>query len=211
MIHSLYILLSISKTSFSKLPIHQQYLCRLSPRRDEVGMNHPVSQRVASFMSLGDWKQSLCSCSFLPTGEEGRLAMKLKGHSQGSRRWLPGRGMCAVVSIMSDSLRSYGLWPTRQLCPWDFPGKNSGLGCCALLQGIFPIQGLDPRLLCLLYRQASSLPPAPPGKPLRACLKPKKQGWGRARYYGEGGGMFLAVGIAQRGHPGCCYYKHSPC
>lgn len=36
MIHSLYILLSISKTLLSKLPIHQQPLCLLSPR-DEIG------------------------------------------------------------------------------------------------------------------------------------------------------------------------------
>ena len=31
----------------------------------------------------------------------------------------------------------------------DSPGKNSGVGCNALLQGIFPTQGLNPRLLCL--------------------------------------------------------------
>ena len=34
------------------------------------------------------------------------------------------------------------------LCPWDSPGKNTGVGCHALLQGIFPTQGLN---LCLLY------------------------------------------------------------
>ena len=100
MIHSLYILVSISKTSFSKLPIHQQHLRQLSPRRDEVGMNHPVLQRVASFMSLEDWKQSLHSCLSLPTGEEVHLAMKLKAHSQGSRMWLPGKGVC-VKSFQS--------------------------------------------------------------------------------------------------------------
>ena len=27
--------------------------------------------------------------------------------------------------------------PTRLLCPWDFPGKNAGVGCHFLLQGIF--------------------------------------------------------------------------
>ena len=31
------------------------------------------------------------------------------------------------------------------------PGKNYGVGCCALLQGIFPNKGLNPRLLCLLH------------------------------------------------------------
>lgn len=67
MIHSLYILLSISKTSFSKLPIHQQHLRLLSPR-DGKGMSHPILQRVASFTSLEDWKQSLDSCSFPPNG-----------------------------------------------------------------------------------------------------------------------------------------------
>ena len=36
--------------------------------------------------------------------------------------------------------------PTRLLCPWDFPGKNTGVGCHFLLQEIFPIQGLNPGL-----------------------------------------------------------------
>ena len=37
--------------------------------------------------------------------------------------------------------------PTGFLCPWDFPGKNTGVGCHFLLQGIFPAQGSNPRLL----------------------------------------------------------------
>jgi len=40
----------------------------------------------------------------------------------------------------------------RLLCPWDSPGKNAGVGCHALLQGIFPTQGWNPHLLlALLY------------------------------------------------------------
>ena len=46
-------------------------------------------------------------------------------------------------SVMSDSFQPHGLWPTRFLCPWDFPGKNIGVGSHSLLQGIFPIQGLN--------------------------------------------------------------------
>ena len=38
--------------------------------------------------------------------------------------------------------------------------------CHALLQGIFPPQGLNLSLLCLLHWQAGSLPLVPPGKPL---------------------------------------------
>jgi len=37
---------------------------------------------------------------------------------------------------MSDSLRPCGLKPARLLCPWDYPGKNTGEGCHSLLQGI---------------------------------------------------------------------------
>ena len=36
------------------------------------------------------------------------------------------------------------LWLGKLLCPWDFPGKNAGLGCHSLLQGIFPDPGIEP-------------------------------------------------------------------
>ena len=35
---------------------------------------------------------------------------------------------------MSDSVRPHRLQPTRLLCPWDSPGKNTGVGCHCLLQ-----------------------------------------------------------------------------
>ena len=44
---------------------------------------------------------------------------------------------------MSNSLRPHGLSPTRLLCPWDFPGKSTGVDCHFLLQGIFPIQEMQ--------------------------------------------------------------------
>ena len=52
-------------------------------------------------------------------------------------------------SVVSDSLRPHRLQPTRLLCPWDFPGKNTGVGCRALLQ-IFLTQGSNLGLLILL-------------------------------------------------------------
>ena len=48
--------------------------------------------------------------------------------------------------------------------PWDSPGKNTGVVCHALLQGIFETQELNPRLLSPLHWQAGFLPLAPPGK-----------------------------------------------
>ena len=44
------------------------------------------------------------------------------------------------------------------LCPWDSPGKNTGVGCHAFLQGIFRIHGMGLCLLCLLHWQEGSFP-----------------------------------------------------
>ena len=46
---------------------------------------------------------------------------------QQSEKW---KGSCSVVS---DSSQPQGLQPTRLLCPWDFPGKSTGVGCYRLL------------------------------------------------------------------------------
>ena len=54
--------------------------------------------------------------------------------------------VCVSHSVVSDSLPPHGLGPTRLLCSWDFPGKNTGLGCHFLLQGVFLTQGLNPGL-----------------------------------------------------------------
>ena len=50
-------------------------------------------------------------------------------------------------SVASDSLQPHGLQPTRLLCPWNSPGKNTAVGCHFLLQSIFPTQRLNPGLL----------------------------------------------------------------
>ena len=50
------------------------------------------------------------------------------------------------------------LFAAGLLCPWGSPGKNTGVGCHFLLQGIFPNQGSNPCLLCLLHWQEGSLP-----------------------------------------------------
>ena len=40
----------------------------------------------------------------------------------------------AVASVVSDSVRPHRWQPTRLPCPWDSPGKNTGVGCHFLLQ-----------------------------------------------------------------------------
>ena len=81
--------------------------------------------------------------------------------------------LCQAASVMSESVQPQGLQPTRLFCPRDSPGKNTGVGCHALLLGIFPTQGLNLHLLCLLHWWAGSLPLPPPGKPLSGLLRAK--------------------------------------
>ena len=51
-------------------------------------------------------------------------------------------------ALLNDPRVFHSAGPTRLLCAWDSLGKNTRLGCHALLQGTFPTQGLNP---CLLH------------------------------------------------------------
>ena len=55
-------------------------------------------------------------------------------------------------------------WTARFLCPWDFPGKNTGVGCYFLLWRAFLTQGWNP---CLLHQLTDSLPLSHHESPLR--------------------------------------------
>ena len=48
-----------------------------------------------------------------------------------------------VCAQSCPTLQPCGLRSTRLLCPWESPGKNTGVGCHFLLQGIFMTQGLN--------------------------------------------------------------------
>ena len=76
-------------------------------------------------------------------------------------------------SVVSDSGQPYGLQPTSLVCPQDFPGKNTGVGCHILLQGIFLTQEWNP---CLLRWQADSLPLYHLGRPLLVPKERKRDG-----------------------------------
>ena len=56
-----------------------------------------------------------------------------------------------VCSVVSDSLGPQRLQPARLVYPWNFPGKNTGVGCRFLFQGIFLTQRSNQPFLCLLH------------------------------------------------------------
>ena len=73
---------------------------------------------------------------------------------------------CLVVKSCSTLLWPHGLYPTRLLCPWDFPGKNTGEGCHFLLRGIFLTRESN---LGLLHWQVDSFPQSQRGSHIHSC------------------------------------------
>ena len=88
-------------------------------------------------------------------------------HLMNQQRLIDQQRTLCSCSVASDSLWPYELQPARLLRSWDSPGKNSGVGCHVLLQGIFSIQGLNQHLL---HWQADSLPPSHQGSPIEPCV-----------------------------------------
>ena len=81
------------------------------------------------------WNEHNCTVVWIFFGiallESGMKADLFQSHgpcwvSQSERR---------CYSVMSNSLWPHAQWPTRLLCPWDSPVKNTGVGCHFLLQG----------------------------------------------------------------------------
>ena len=70
----------------------------------------------------------------------------------------------SVTLVISDSATPLTV-AARLLCPWDSSGKNTGVGCHALLKGIFLTQGANSSILNLLHCWQILYPLEPPGKP----------------------------------------------
>ena len=104
--------------------------------------------------------------------------------------WKAVANLCEwSCSVVSDSLRPCGLLPTRLLCPWDSPGKNTGIGCHFLLQGIFPTQGLNLGILhCRQMLYPLSHQGSPSGKPIE-CIKEQRHYFADRGPYGQSYGF----------------------
>ena len=137
--------------------LHQQgtqlILKSQKEHRLPLRMNAPWKLRVWSHMFLvdqesssvclavGRWRKQAC-------GDAVRFLCSLWGACRAEESTGPHVGESGNVSrsVLSESLQPHGLQPARLLCPGDSPGKNTGVGCHFLLQGIFPTQRLNSRL-----------------------------------------------------------------
>ena len=80
--------------------------------------------------------------------------------------------MCLVTQLGMTLCDSMDYSPPGSSVHGDSPGKNTRVGCHALLQGIFPTPGSNPCLLSILHWQVGSLPLAPSGKPPTSSFIP---------------------------------------
>ena len=93
----------------------------------------------------GDWKLGIFHYSF-------NRYVSLTYARHFSRHWIV---VVLVAKLCPTLLWPYGLQPARLLYPWDSPGKNTGVSCHFLFQGIFPTQGSNS---CLLHWLMGPLP-----------------------------------------------------
>ena len=70
--------------------------------------------------------------------------------------------LCLTLCELLDCRPSMGSAVHGLRRPWAPPGKNTGVRCHGLLQGIFPTQGLNLHLICRLHWLVGFLPLAPP-------------------------------------------------
>ena len=124
-----------------------------------AGMKMPTGLRQLTVFTLGLiidpkrldvelWKSCFSSWehhsfSIFPYHQGWYYSVSRKCNNLNLNTYSPHYVLGSVASVMSNSLQCYGLYPTSFLSLWDFPGKNTGIGC----QGIFPTQGLNSHLL----------------------------------------------------------------
>ena len=97
-------------------------------------------ERRPNIAAFEDGRMDVCmprTASYLGKLEKGKKIDSLwslqKERSLAEILMLAGR---QVTSVVSDSVRPHRWQPTRLCCPWDSPGKNNGVGCHFLLQGM---------------------------------------------------------------------------
>jgi len=112
----------------SVLPSPVVAVFALAPSLHSGVISSPISSSILGTYRPGEFIISVLSF---------RLFTQFMGFSR-QEYWsslpFPSPACCQVASVVSDSVRPHGLQPTRVLCPWNSPGKNTGVGCHFLLQ-----------------------------------------------------------------------------
>ena len=87
---------------------------------------------------------------------------------------------CCVASVVSDSVRPHRRQPTRPLCPWDSPGKSTGVGCHFLLQCMKVKSESEVARLCLT--PSDPMDCSPPGPSIHGIFQARVLEWGATAF-----------------------------
>ena len=83
---------------------------------------------------------------------------------------------CQVTSVVSNSVRPHRWQPTRLPCPWDSPGKDTGVGCHFLLQQMKVKRESEVTQLCLTLSDPMDC--SLPGSSVHAIFQARALEWG---------------------------------
>ena len=96
---------------------------------------------------------------------------------------------CWVASVVSDSVPPHRRQPTRLPCPWDSPGKNTGVGCHCLLQCIKVKSESEVAQSCLTLSDPMDC--SPPGPSVHGIFQARVLEWGAIAFSDSGWGWAL--------------------
>ena len=154
-------------------------------KQEAPGWRGPYNQKWSGASSSREQKAAVLSLTTLRASEQPATSHRSleKDPSTGKHQMRPQPHPRPWIQSWRDpspppgsSSGAKSLWPRPTLwdpvdcspigfiCPRASPGKNAGMPCCALLQGIFLTQGSNLHLLSLLHWQAGSWPWAEPAK-----------------------------------------------
>ena len=158
-----YLLCEVASVMSDSVQPHGQQSTRLLHPQDSPGRNTGVGCHfLLHIYRWGNWNSAMVGNLFWDQAVSGRARIWSSVSKWGFQCFAC---ICAQLCL---TLQPSGLQPTRFLCPWDSPGKNTGVSCHFFLQGIFPDQGSNPP--CLLRWQVGAFPLSHLGSPCAAII-----------------------------------------
>ena len=119
---------------------------------------------------------NIFSYLFILSSSSGTPMIQMLGHLMFSQRSLKLSCCCCVTLAVSDSVQPHRRQPTRLPCPWDSPGKNTGVGCHFLLQCIKVKSESEVTQSCLTL--SNSMDCSPPSSSTHGILQARVLEWG---------------------------------
>ena len=104
------------------------------------------------------WPCSYCILTWQRWGELPSFPWWICSSIPSGRHHAYHRNKYSMYLVISDSLWPHELQPAGLLCPWDFPRKNTGVGCHFLFRGSSWLRDQNSCLWHLLHWQADSFP-----------------------------------------------------